>query len=79
MFEKRIAKSMLRFVGVEQPTKMDIARFITKFKVDKLRTGKKIMVGMGLPMILSLFEYRMFGVYEDEPTREEERKHKGLI
>lgn len=66
MFEKRIAKSSLRFMGVEQPTKMDIARFITKFKVDKLRTGKKILVGMGLPMILSLFEYRMFGVYENE-------------
>tara|TARA_B100000519_G_scaffold189840_1_gene188730 strand:- start:369 stop:593 length:225 start_codon:yes stop_codon:yes gene_type:complete len=66
MFEKRIAKSCLRFVGCEQPTKMDIARFITKFKIDKLRTGKKIMVGMGLPMVLSLFEYRMFGVYENE-------------
>lgn len=74
MFEKRIAKSMLRFMGVEQPTKMDIARFITKFKVDKLRTGKKIMVGMGLPMILSLFEYRMFGIYEDDGVEHSQNK-----
>ena len=46
----------------------------TKFKIDKLRTGKKIMVGMGLPMVLSLFEYRMFGVYENEEglTKEKE-------
>lgn len=66
MFEKRIAKSTLRFIGVEQPSREDIARFVTKFKIDKMKTTKKIMVGLAMPTLLSLVEYRLFGVYENE-------------
>ncbi len=74
MLEKRIAKSTLRFFGVEQPTREDVARFITKFNIDKMRTGKKIMLGMGGPMLLSLLEYRMWGIFNhDEPAEKERR------
>jgi len=66
MLDKRIAKSALRFIGVEQPSREDIARFITKFRVDKMKTGKKIVMGLALPTLLSLAEYRLFGVYENE-------------
>lgn len=66
MLEKRIAKSSLRFMGVEQPTTEDIARFVTKFRIDKMKTGKKIVMGLAMPTLLSLVEYRLFGVYENE-------------
>lgn len=65
MFEKRIAKSFLRLVGVENPSDYDISRFVSKFHIDKMKTSKKIMLGMSMPVVFSMIEYKLFGSYPE--------------
>jgi len=68
MFEKRIAKSILNMVGADA-NNIEVSRCASKFKLDKLSTKNKIMLGMiGVPLI-SIMEFRLFGQFQ--PTEEE--------
>lgn len=66
MFETKIAKETLKCLGVIEPSKLDITRFIDRFKIHKLGIGKKLSLYVAIPAFRKFLDIKLEGVVDDK-------------
>lgn len=68
MFERKIARDTLRLFGLQNVDKLDEARFIQRFKIDKMPLSKKLIAFVGLPAFRKFLDIKLEGVIDEDKT-----------